>query len=30
VTGFITERGIVKAPFERSLKSLFAASGNAA
>ncbi len=30
VTGFITERGIVNAPFERSLKSLFAAEGNAA
>jgi methylthioribose-1-phosphate isomerase len=30
VTGFITERGIVKAPFERSLKSLFAAEGNVA
>ncbi|KND61184.1 Methylthioribose-1-phosphate isomerase [Candidatus Burkholderia verschuerenii] len=30
VTGFITERGIVRAPFERSLKSLFAAEGNAA
>jgi len=30
VTGFITERGIVEAPFERSLKSLFAAEGSAA
>ncbi|MDR5828667.1 S-methyl-5-thioribose-1-phosphate isomerase [Caballeronia sp. LP006] len=30
VTGFITERGIVKAPFERSLRGFFAAEGNAA
>jgi methylthioribose-1-phosphate isomerase len=30
VTGFITERGIVRAPFERSLGSLFPAAGNAA
>jgi methylthioribose-1-phosphate isomerase len=30
VTGFITERGIVNAPFEGSLKHLFAAAGNAA
>ncbi|SAL45358.1 Methylthioribose-1-phosphate isomerase [Caballeronia peredens] len=30
VTGFITERGIVRAPFERSLRSLFATEGNAA
>ncbi|MDR5822957.1 MULTISPECIES: S-methyl-5-thioribose-1-phosphate isomerase [unclassified Caballeronia] len=30
VTGFITERGIVKPPFEHALRSLFAAEGNAA
>jgi methylthioribose-1-phosphate isomerase len=30
VSGFVTERGIVHAPFERSLKTLFAAEGNAA
>jgi methylthioribose-1-phosphate isomerase len=30
VSGFITERGIVRAPFERSLRSLFAAEGSAA
>jgi len=30
VTGFITERGIVNAPFERSLGSFFSATGNAA
>ncbi|BBQ00577.1 methylthioribose-1-phosphate isomerase 1 [Burkholderia sp. SFA1] len=30
VTGFVTERGIVHAPFERSLKRLFAAECNAA
>jgi len=30
VSGFVTERGIVRAPFERSLKTLFAAEGNAA
>jgi methylthioribose-1-phosphate isomerase len=29
VTGFITERGIVQAPFESALKSLFSAEGNA-
>ncbi|SAK78610.1 Methylthioribose-1-phosphate isomerase [Caballeronia fortuita] len=30
VSGFVTERGIVRAPFERSLRTLFAAQGNAA
>ncbi|MDR5781901.1 S-methyl-5-thioribose-1-phosphate isomerase [Caballeronia sp. LZ065] len=30
VTGFITERGIVKPPFEHALRRLFAAEGNAA
>jgi methylthioribose-1-phosphate isomerase len=29
VTGFITERGIVRAPFERNLAALFAAEGGA-
>ncbi|WP_250529981.1 S-methyl-5-thioribose-1-phosphate isomerase [Caballeronia sp. ATUFL_F1_KS4A] len=30
VSGFITERGIVRAPFERSLRTLFDAEGTAA
>lgn len=30
VTGFITEKGIVKAPFEQTLRSLFAADGGLA